>query len=182
MGKKFAEMIEAVLGACDALGEGENLSYVRRPPDMEQASGITGELQSLPAAKPERQAERTFGQPRQGATLVGGGVGEKTRQRARDERLIERLQIEALTARTDCGKQPAGRMADQQKDAAWRRLFENLQKRVRGVVVHLIGRIDDRHAPAARPRGQPEERRKPPWLADVDHGLVLCLVVSVPLS
>ena len=61
------------------------------------------------------------------------------------------------------------RMRKQHQHRARRRLFQHLEKRVGGVVVHVVGGIDDRDAPAARAGGQAEEIRQLADFVDGQH-------------
>src|SRR5690349_10199923 len=106
-------MSEPVLRPRDAFSECQNLSRVRRAFAVEQALGVARELQSVLAGKAERETQRAFGQLRQGRALLLCSVGEKPRQRIRDKRFIQRLQVEPLATRADRGEQPAGCVADE---------------------------------------------------------------------
>ena len=70
-------------------------------------------------------------------------------------------------------------MADQHQQRPGRRLFEDLQHRIRGVAVHLLGAVDDDDAPPLLRRGQPQK------LADLarilDHDIAAqALAARVP--
>ena len=67
----------------------------------------------------------------------------------------------------DGRRQPAQGGTDQDQDGAGRRLLQDLQQRVGGILVQVLGAIDDRHAPAAFGRGQGHE---PVDLAHVGDG------------
>ena len=61
-------------------------------------------------------------------------------------------------------------MADEEQDGAGRRLLEDLQERVGGGAVQLVGGVDDRDAPAAVGGGELEEALERADLVDGDGG------------
>jgi predicted pyridoxine 5'-phosphate oxidase superfamily flavin-nucleotide-binding protein len=67
-------------------------------------------------------------------------------------------------------------MADQQKKRAPRRFLEDLEQRVGGIAVHVVGAVDDDDAPAAFRRGETQEVRDLARVVDDD------LVAQHPLA
>ena len=121
---------------------------------------IVGELQ--------RGAGRAVGQRRQQRAVLGAEV----RPRGGEERLHplrrERRQDEPAAAAAQGRRNAAGDVRHQQQQAARRRLLDDLQHRVGGVAVHLVGGVDDGDAPAAFGRGEREEAPHPPRVVDDD--------------
>ena len=88
------------------------------------------------------------------------------RQQFLQKRIAQRPQFQPLAARANGGQQPPGRVGKQQQHGVGRRLFQHLQQRIGGVVVHVIGSIHDGDPPAAGAAGHAEEIRQ---LADLVH-------------
>ena len=73
-------------------------------------------------------------------------------------------------------------MTDKQKKPARRRFFQDFQQRIGGVVVHVVGGIDNGDTPAARARGHAEEAAEPAHFFHIKHGLELAAIVLAPLQ
>ena len=93
------------------------------------------------------------------------------RQRQVEIRRRERLQLQRQAARADRWQQPPRRVRQHQEKRPLRRLLEDLQDRIGGVAVEIVGRIDDCHAPVAGARCLAEELAGPAHLVDGDDGL-----------
>src|SRR5579871_2515196 len=157
LNEKRTEMAKPVGSASNPLPERKSGCNIQRAARGEQRVRFARELQSVFAGKPQRQPKRAFRQIGKLHTIGICGIGQQAAERIAYNRSVQWLQVETLRARANGGKQTARRMADEQKKSARGRLFEDFQKSVRSVVIHLIGGIDDGDTPAARARGHAEE-------------------------
>ena len=119
-----------------------------------------------PCAVEQPSASRPAQRPRPSASVSAAPIdaARQPRQRQRvpprrrpaeiapaplRRRFVQRTQIEPLAARADRRQQAVPARWKQHQHGARRRFFQHLQQRVGGVVVHVVGRIDDGDAPAA---------------------------------
>ena len=128
---------------------------------FEQCSGAVMQPQRIAAQERQRPRHAALARLRrlaQGRILraalgrLRGGENHITRR--------QRPQHQLAAARLDGGKHARGRVADQQKQRARRRLLQNLEQRVGGVGVEFVHRIDDADPPAGDGGGRTEKRNR----------------------
>ena len=122
-----------------------------RPPPPARAPRRRPAPSAAPIEPPDSRARdvRSF----------GIGVRQMYFQRVGHGAFVQRPQIQPLAARADGGQKPARRVGEQHQHGARRRLLQQSSAGVGGVVVHVVGGIDDGDAPAARARRHAEEIR-----------------------
>ncbi len=140
------------------------------PLPREQCQHGAIQLDSASRRKVERTADAAFGERRN----RGGRSRLEVRPMAGEQfgydHPRQRREWKAAAARADRRQQPPRAVRHQQQQRAPRRLFEDLQQRIRRVAVHLVGAVDNHDAPAALGRGQPQKRADLARIVDDDLG------------
>ena len=123
-------------------------------------SASSRESDALPARKLQCRAQRSARQPRQRGAFFRFQLGKNCARSPLPCRLRPVAADRALAARADGRQQPARRVRQHQQHGARRRLFQHLEQRVGGVVVHVVGGVHHaRRASRPRPKSCRRSRR-----------------------
>src|SRR5215472_5745676 len=138
--RQHAERVLAA-PARDPVGEGVERAAVelREPPQELKQAAMEGETALL--RQLDRMADAALGELDERAAVGWREVRAIAAQQLRHDRVGERPEREPAAARADGRQEAAGIVADEDQDRARRRLLQDLQDRVRGVAVHLVGGV-----------------------------------------
>ena len=168
--RQFGEGVKAVLiaPASEPVAEtvqGLDVEFGQR---RQQADQFTVKLDPPFLGESKRLAGTPLGDPRQRRRLAGVESGPQAVKEPGDVLLRQGLKRQMTAARADGGKQPARRVAHQQKHRAPGRFLQRLENGIGGVAVHVLGAVDDDHPPAALGRRQAQEGADATDIADDD--------------